>query len=39
VLIEKTGNNLVPAYYILFCATLALTLIWFGLRKQATVET
>jgi len=34
VLIEKTGNNLMPAYYTMFCAALALVLIWFGTRRQ-----
>jgi len=34
VLIEKTGNNLVPAYYTMFCAALALVLIWVGTRGQ-----
>jgi len=34
VLIEKTGSNLMPAYYTIFCAALALALIGFGMRKQ-----
>lgn len=35
VLIEKTGNNLMPAWYIVFCAALALALIAFGTTRGA----
>lgn len=35
VLIRETGDNLVPAYYIMFCAALALLLIWLGTRGRA----
>jgi len=38
VLIEKTGSNLVPAWYILFCAVLALILIGFGMRRQSRAD-
>jgi len=33
VLIEKTGNPLMPAWYTIFCAALALALIGFGMRQ------
>lgn len=35
-LVGLTGSKLVPAYYIMFCATLALLLIWFGTRRRAS---
>jgi len=34
VLIEKTGSNLMPAYYTIFCAALALALIGYGTKKN-----
>jgi len=33
VLIEKTGSNLMPAYYTIFCAALSLALVGFGGRR------
>lgn len=32
-LVGMTGSKLVPAYYIMACAALALALIWFGTRR------
>jgi len=34
VLIEKTNNLLMPAYYTIFCAALALALIGYGTRNK-----
>lgn len=37
-LVGLTGSKLVPAYYIMFCAALALLLIGYGTRRRSAAE-